>query len=675
MIGAAVYLDFEYYNSKERRMDVVCCAAGVHVNGTKEYHTFWLHDSEEGRKAFGEFLAKYAGATFYSYNVIAEARAFSSLCINPLQFKWVDLMLEWKQLRNGNYKRLYGRYIDGDGNKKMSYPPPVDDMGKPIPKTKIPKHLRQNNSHTGTGLISCVYNLLEVDINASHKDAMRDRILKGGPFNQEDAKKIIDYCASDIKYLPAIARIMQSEIMKLSNNTDPDLYLRRAYVKGEWAARLALVEEEGIPVNVEWLKNIGKNFNSIRDGLISVLVSEVYPFYAYDKKKKSWVEKRDLFAKFVTDKGLADSWPKTPVGAFSTSKETLEDNEDIIEIKEYRRVREALGQIRVFREADKFVDVVPHDGDEDDSPVTEGKENIFERIGSDSRLRCYFNPYGTQTSRNAPAARNFILAMSAWLRSCIQPPEGYAITGVDYSSEEFLIAACEAKDKAMEAAYDSGDVYIWLAKVAGAVPKDATKKSHPRERDEYKAVCLGMQYSLGVKKLHRKLTHDTGIDKGLDHARELAGVHRDTFSAYWTFNETTVSLYSDRVPLRTRDGWFLFPDLANPRSAGNFPIQGAGGAILRRAIRYAQNMGLHVISPLHDAIYIVHKEEDTEAPKKLQEAMNQAFIDFYGRPIRMEAKTWTHSQIFIEGKGKRYYNRLKEFMTNPGDLLWMEELQ
>jgi hypothetical protein len=499
MTEVSVYLDFEYYNSKERRMDVVCCAAGVRTNDTKEYYTFWLHDSEEGRKFFGEFLAKYAGATFYSYNVIAEARAMSSLGINPLQFKWVDLMLEWKQLRNGNYKRLYGRYIDPKGNKKMSYPPPVDDMGKPIPKKQIPKHLQKNNSHTGTGLVSCVYNILDVEINSSHKDAMRDRILKGGPFNEEEAKQILEYCASDIKYLPAIAKVMRHEIMKLSGNTDHDLYLRRAYVKGEWAVRLALIEEEGIPVNVEWLKNIGKNFNHIRDGLISTLVHEIYPFFTYDPKKKSWVEKRESFAKFVTDKGLADSWPKTAAGAFSTAKETLEDNEDIYEIKEYRRVRESLGQIRAFREAEKFVDVVPHDGEEDDSPVTEGKENIFERIGSDSRLRCYFNPYGTQTSRNAPAARNFILAMSAWLRSCIQPPRGYAITGVDYSSEEFLIAACEAKDTAMEAAYDSGDSYVWLGKLAGAIPPNGTKESHPGIRNEFKATCLAKGTLVRVK--------------------------------------------------------------------------------------------------------------------------------------------------------------------------------
>jgi DNA polymerase I-like protein with 3'-5' exonuclease and polymerase domains len=504
---------------------------------------------------------------------------------------------------------------------------------------------------------------------------MRDRILKGGPFSELEKAAILEYCVSDTKYLPAIFRIMKHEIKHLSKNKDDELYFKRAFVKGAWAVRLAMIEAAGIPVNVSWLKNIGRNASKIRNELIKTLVEEVYPFYWYNKKKDVWVEKEDLFGEFIKKNGLEKSWPKTPTGGYAKSKEILEDNEDIPEIKEYRRVRDSLGQIRAFTDADGFVDVVPFDSGEDDSPSTEGKENIFQRIGSDGRLRCYFNPYGTQTSRNAPPAKNFILAMSAWLRSCINPPEGYAITGVDYSSEEFIIAACEAKDKNMEAAYDSGDVYIGFAKQAGSVPKDATKKSHPVIRDEFKAVVLGMQFSLGIKRLHRKVTRDTGIDKGEEHARDLARLHRDTFSDYWAYSDANVESYVGGNPLRTRDGWFLFCDNPNPRSAGNFPIQGAGGAVLRRAVMYAQQAGLVVVSPLHDALYVQHRVDDTEAVKTLMRCMNQAFKDFYGRDIRMEAKTWANDQIFIEGKGRRYYNRLKEYFLNPGDLLWMEELQ
>lgn len=673
-----LYLDFEYYNTAEPMLSVVCCSTlAVADDGKRTEFEWWLHDSHIQKFEFELFLkgCKEAGYAFASYNVIAEARAIYSLGIDPLQFKWIDLMLEWKQLRNGNYKRLYGKYIDPKGNPKVSYPPPIDELGKPIPKKLVPYAKRQNNSHTGTGLLSCIYNILDINLNAAHKDEMRDRILKGGPFSSDEQKAITDYAKSDTKYLPAILRIMKHEIMRLSGNKDDNLYFQRAFVKGEWAARCAIMEAVGIPVNLDWLKNIGRNAKDIKEGIISTLVADVFPFYEYDKKKSVWVEKRTQFAEFIKQQGLEKIWPKTESGAYSTAKETLEDYEEIPEILEYRRARDSIGQLRSFKEADRFVDVNPFEDAEDDHPNTEGKDNIFQRIGSDGRLRCFFNPYGTQTSRNAPPAKNFILAMSAWLRSCIQPPEGYAITAVDYSSEEFIIAACEAQDRNMETAYDSGDVYIGFAKLAGAVPTTATKKSHPVIRDEFKAVVLGMQFSLGIKKLHRKLTRDTGVDKGEDHARDLARLHRDTFSNYWDYNNSNVESYTEGNPLRTRDGWFLFCDNPNPRSAGNFPIQGAGGAILRRAVKYAQNAGLMVISPLHDALYIQHRIGDAEVVERLKSCMNQAFKDFYKRDIRMDAKTWNHGEVYIEGKGKKSYHKLKQHFMNAEDFLWMKELE
>ena len=41
---------------------------------------------------------------------------------------------------------------------------------------------------------------------------------------------------------------------------------------------------------------------------------------------------------------------------------------------------------------------------------------------------------------------------------------------------------------------DSGDPYLTFAKQAGAVPLDATKASHPKEREQYKACVLATQY-------------------------------------------------------------------------------------------------------------------------------------------------------------------------------------
>ena len=48
-----------------------------------------------------------------------------------------------------------------------------------------------------------------------------------------------------------------------------------------------------------------------------------------------------------------------------------------------------------------------------------------------------------------------------------------------------------SEDPEMLAAYRSGDCYLAFAKQAGAVPADATKKSHPAERELFKLCALG----------------------------------------------------------------------------------------------------------------------------------------------------------------------------------------
>ena len=49
----------------------------------------------------------------------------------------------------------------------------------------------------------------------------------------------------------------------------------------------------------------------------------------------------------------------------------------------------------------------------------------------------------------------------------------------------------------MLAAYESGDCYLAFAKQAGAVPADATKKSHPAERELFKLCALGVRFRNG----------------------------------------------------------------------------------------------------------------------------------------------------------------------------------
>lgn len=671
-----VFVDAEYYNTAEAQLSVVCMAAMVRDNAVNQPPiATWLYDSPEAQEAFRQFVAqeKANGSVFVSYNAIAEGRAFLSLGIDPTALVWVDLMLEWKQLRNGNDKRLYGPYVNKKGLPKKSYPPLRDDFGRVIDKSELPAHQRKDNSQTPHNLVSCIYNITGKLISAEHKTRMRDRILAGGPYNEKDAKEILAYCTDDIVYLPEVLLTCDKEIRRMAK-VSREQYFQYAYIRGEWAVRLAKIEAEGLPVNVQRLQRIAENYEAIHSTAIKHLVENYFPFYVQEKRKGEmvWVDKEAKFAEYIAGRGMAEHWPLSKAKRLKRDKETLKNNEHLPEILEYRRTRETLNQIKSFRAgtAGTTWESVGAFEDEESSPSTEGKENIFHRIGSDRRLRSYFNPMGTQTSRNAPPATNFILAMSSWIRSCMEAPPGMAITSLDFKSQEVLIAAIMSKDKNLLDAYSSGDVYLAFAKQAGVIPKDGTKKTHKAERDASKSVVLGMQFGMGRNKLHLKLMADTKDPTYFrDKSDGLYDNHKDIYSTYWDWSENLISGYVNNTPLKTQDGWYLFCDNPNSRSVGNFPVQGGGAAVLRRAVRYCHEKNLKVVATLHDAIYCVHPIKDAATvTETMRECMTRAFRDVIGGEVLLDAKTVPHGTFYLEDKGFERFMALKEYFLNDAEL-------
>ena len=86
------------------------------------------------------------------------------------------------------------------------------------------------------------------------------------------------------------------------------------------------------------------------------------------------------------------------------------------------------------------------------------------------------------------------------------------------------IAAALSGDRNMLDAYNSGDSYLAFAKQAKAVPEDATKKSHGKERDLFKACVLGVQYGMEAESLAIKINRPVIV------ARNLLRLHREVYS-------------------------------------------------------------------------------------------------------------------------------------------------
>ncbi|MEC8544212.1 MAG: hypothetical protein VXY89_11710, partial [SAR324 cluster bacterium] len=78
-------------------------------------------------------------------------------------------------------------------------------------------------------------------------------------------------------------------------------------------------------------------------------------------------------------------------------------------------------------------------------------------VGADGRNRTMLSAFGGKTGRNQPSSNKFIFGSSVWLRSLIKPAEGWGIAYIDWSQQEFGIAAALSGDQVMQQAYASGD--------------------------------------------------------------------------------------------------------------------------------------------------------------------------------------------------------------------------
>src|SRR5262249_21492281 len=224
---------------------------------------------------------------------------------------------------------------------------------------------------------------------------------------------------------------------------------------------------------------------------------------------------------------------------------------------------------------------------------------------------------------------------------------------IDWGQQEFGIAAALSGDKAMMAAYDSGDPYLAFAKQAGAVPPEATKQSHKAKRDLFKACVLAVQYGMGEVSLAQR------IGQPVAKARELLALHRQTYPTYWRWSEAAVNRAMLHGGLHTVFGWRIQagPD-ANPRSLANFPMQANGAEMLRLACSLATEGGISVCAPVHDAILVegpADRIEDVVA--RTQAVMQEASkIVLAGFPLATHPKIVRYPDGYVDERGQEMWD-------------------
>ena len=285
--------------------------------------------------------------------------------------------------------------------------------------------------------------------------------------------------------------------------------------------------------------------------------------------------------------------------------------------------------------------------------------NKFE-VGLDGRNRTMLSAFGGKTGRNQPSTTEFIFGSSVWLRGLIKPLEGWGIAYLDWSQQEFGIAAALSGDLAMKRAYASGDPYLEFAKLAGAVPPDATKKSYPKERALFKATVLAVQYGMGAEALAERIQQPVIV------AKDLLRKHRQTFQVFWEWSDRNVDYALLHNRLWTVFGWQLqVAGQPNPRSLANFPMQANGAEMLRIACILMTEAGIRVCAPVHDAVLIeAPLGELDERVRQAQELMSET-----SRQVLGGFKLTTDADIYRYPERYRDEERGGAFWDKVMDLL------
>ena len=458
----------------------------------------------------------------------------------------------------------------------------------------------------GWGLLSVAHWLGVDTMSAEHKGEMRS-VAMAEEVAPEDRELLLDYCQDDVRTTLEVWR-------RLAPHVDTPL----AELRGRYLKSLARVEARGIPADADLAGKLVGGWAAVK-AQVRADIFKTYPGVLSEtgaftcKGWADWCDRSDIH------------WPKLPSGSLALDEDSFKKMADRHpEVRRMHYGRKMLGQLRA-----------------PELPV-----------GPDGRLRCMLSPFGSDTGRNQPSNSKFAFGWPSWMRSLIQAPAGKVLAYVDYSSQEFAIAAALAGDRAMAEDYASGDPYLAFARRAGAVPTGATKATHPTERSTFKVAALAVQYGMGGI----SLADSAGMS--LPAADRLIRAHQDAYPDFWRWRQSISDHVGLGGELATRFGWRrkLRPN-DRATSIGNFLVQGAGAETLRLAIIALEESGHRVVAPVHDALLVELDEDELDAQlAEVGRLMGRAAVAVTGGlEVRTDAELVRPGEHYKDGRGREMW--------------------
>ncbi len=521
--------------------------------------------------------------------------------------------LVWRELHSGNGGRLWR-------DQMVGHPPPfpINDgtlfcafystgdlscfraLGWSLPTRIIDAYVEFRNAlngrqpPSGWGLLGAMewFGLPAIDV-VEKKDMIR-LINSGGPWSENERGAILDYCATDVDALARLLPVLW-----------PTIDVPRALLRGRYMRAVSTIEDTGIPIDVPLLDRVMENWSAIQDDMVRRLDCG---YGVYERDKTGWHFRAHLFRNYLARTNTP--WPLLESGALDLSQKTFRQQARTHpHVSTLRELRHSLSELRLNR--------------------------IRDNVGRDGRSRVMLSPFRSRSGRNQPSNSKYPFGTSVWTRGFIRPEPGRALAYIDYSQQEFAIAAALSGDIAMQEAYLRGDPYWSFAQMAGAVPPDSRSADHKAVREVYKICALGTLYGQEACSLAHKIGRSTMF------ARKLLADHKRTFGRFWQWSDRMVDTAMLTGKMTTCFGWRLHVgENANPRSLRNHPMQAHGAEMLRLAACFVVEAGIEVLALVHDAILIsASSDEIDHAIDVTREMMRKAsLIVLDGFEVRTDDK-------------------------------------
>jgi DNA polymerase I len=430
------------------------------------------------------------------------------------------------------------------------------------------------------------------DGDEGHKDRMRERIMQGPPYTPEEYEEFKHYCFGDVGLLEQLMNVLLPRIPNFG----------QALMYGEFVKFTAEIFRRGQPAD-PWSSNLLKDPGTRRALRLRAVSDTSLSHGLYQGTELTQAQ----MSEFLARHGIKQ-WRRTKKGKLGTKRKDFEQLEEQRPV-EFKGLADVHRTVKQLHELQLFA-------------------------GPDGRYRTPLWAFSTITSRAAPDGAAYPFTTPAWCRNTMMPEAGLALLYLDFSSMEFGTAAGLSRDPRMIADY-AKEPYLVLPVLAGLLPPNATKRTHPDERDAYKPMVLAVQYSAGGSLLAERLKLT------LAQGRRLVDLHHGRYDGYWEWSDYKLQLAFENGELVARDGWRCgVNSLSSIFTARNWLIQANSAAIFRYAGLLMRRLGLPVIALVHDAVLIEAPLDQLDRIQALAiECLERASRRFlYGLTLRADAK-------------------------------------